>query len=232
MTICKTAIIHDKAKIGKNVIIKSFAVIGDCIIKDNCIIHQHAFINDHCLLEEGVEVFNGAVIGKEPKARSTARPVHFNQQLVVGRETIIGPHAIIYYDVSIGERTLIGDGASIREQCTIGNQCIISRYVTLNYNTQVGNHSKIMDNSHITGNMVIGDNVFISAMVGSANDNQVNKGYGPHVRGPVLKDNAIIGLGANLLPNVTVHENAFVGSAALVTKDVLANTRVKGIPAK
>lgn len=47
-----------------------------------------------------------------------------------------------------------------------------------------------------------------------------------------LKKGAWIGAGATILPGVTVGENAVVAAGAVVSKDVLDNTIVGGIPAK
>lgn len=44
--------------------------------------------------------------------------------------------------------------------------------------------------------------------------------------------NAWVGAGATILPGVTVGENAVVAAAAVVTKDVPANTIIAGNPAK
>lgn len=44
--------------------------------------------------------------------------------------------------------------------------------------------------------------------------------------------NAWIGAGATILPGITVGDNAVVGAASVVTKDVLADTIVAGNPAK
>jgi acetyltransferase-like isoleucine patch superfamily enzyme len=50
---------------------------------------------------------------------------------------------------------------------------------------------------------------------------------------PILvKRNAWIGIGACVMPGVTIGENAIVGANAVVTRDVPANTIVGGIPAK
>ena len=50
---------------------------------------------------------------------------------------------------------------------------------------------------------------------------------------PVLiKRNAWIGAGAIILPGVTIGENAVVAAGAVVSKDLLANTVVGGIPTK
>ncbi len=221
------------AKLGNDVVVNPFCVLGNCIIGDHCIIHPHVYIGDNVTIESGVEIFNGAVIGKIPKgAGCTARPIEYNKSITVGKCSCICPHAIIYYDVEIGHHTLIGDGASIREQCRIGNSCLISRYVTLNYNVVVGDNVKIMDLSHISGNSIIKDNVFISALAGTANDNRIIEGYGDHVSGQLIKEGAIIGLGAKLLPGIQIGCKARVGASALVTHDVADKQLVKGIPAR
>ena len=89
-----------------------------------------------------------------------------------------------------------------------------------------------MDLSHITGNTVIEDNVFISALVGTANDNKIIEGYGDHVIGQCIKENAIIGLGAMILPNIQIGYRAVVGASALVTRNIDQDQLVKGIPAR
>jgi acetyltransferase-like isoleucine patch superfamily enzyme len=52
------------------------------------------------------------------------------------------------------------------------------------------------------------------------------------VKPVVIKRNAWIGVGAIILPGVTVGENAVVAAGAVVSKDVPANTIVAGVPAK
>ena len=54
----------------------------------------------------------------------------------------------------------------------------------------------------------------------------------PHVVKPVkLCDNCLIGLGALLMPGVTVGEGGFVAAGAVVAKDVPPYTVVAGVPA-
>ena len=47
-----------------------------------------------------------------------------------------------------------------------------------------------------------------------------------------IKDNCFIGVNAIILPGVTIGPNSVVGAGAVVTKNVLANTVVAGVPAK
>ena len=89
-----------------------------------------------------------------------------------------------------------------------------------------------MDGTHITGNSDIGSDVFISILVGTTNDNIVRSGYGSHITGPVIRDHVVVGVGASLLPGVTIGEGATVGAGAVVTKDVLSGSTVIGAPAK
>ncbi len=224
------------ADIGENVTVDEFAVIRPGVrIGPGVHIHPHVVIESGVEIAEDVEVFPGAYLGKEPKgAGATARVISFERRVRIGAGSSIGPHVVIFQDVEIGAGTLIGDGASIREQCRVGSRCIVSRYVTVNYNTVIGDRVKIMDMTHITGNVIIGDDVFISVLVGSANDNQMDKRQYEEGRivGPRVEDHASIGMGASLLPGVRIGEGAIVGSGAVVTRDVEPYTLVLGVPAK
>ena len=226
----------DAGNIGANVRIGEFAVIRpDVVIGENTIIHPNVVINSGVKIGANVEIFPGAYIGKEPKgAGATARTPFFERKVSIGDNCSVGPHAVIFYDVEIGENTLLGDGASIREKCVVGSFCIISRYVTVNYNTKIGNRTKVMDLTHVTGNTIIEDDVFISTMVGMTNDNALGgSGYNEeNIIGPKIRKKAMIGAGATLLPSTEIGEGAIVGAGAVVTKNVEPNHVVMGIPAR
>jgi serine O-acetyltransferase len=49
---------------------------------------------------------------------------------------------------------------------------------------------------------------------------------------PVLGNNLFIGAGAKILGTVTISDNARIGANAVVTRDVMANVTVVGVPAK
>ncbi len=211
-------------------------VLGDVYIGKDVVIHDFVTIYPKVIVEDSVEIFEGAVIGRPPRGtKATQREVMSGfRPTRIGRYSVISPHAVIYTDVEIGEATLIGDGASIREGCRIGRNCVISRNVTVNYDTVVGDFTKIMDGTHITGNMRIGSNVFISLMVSTANDNNLGKaGYDERsVVGPIIEDDVGIGAGANILPGVRVGTGSIVAAGAVVTKDVPPKKLVMGTPAR
>ena len=51
-------------------------------------------------------------------------------------------------------------------------------------------------------------------------------------RHPTLKDNVVVGSGAQILGPILIGENSKIGANAVVTKDVPANAIMVGIPAK
>jgi len=191
-------------------------------------VHPNVIIEEGVEIGEGTEIFPFTYIGKPPKCPRTGhRDLTYNRKLKIGKNCAIGPGAIIYWDTSIGDRTLIGDHASLREGVSVGDDCLLSRGVTVNYNTHIGNRVRVMDGTHLTGNMTIEDDVFISTLVATTNDNFGDSEFiGPHV-----EKGAKIGAGAVLLPRVVVGEGATVGAGAVVTKDVEKMTTVVGVPA-
>ena len=80
----------------------------------------------------------------------------------------------------------------------------------------------------------IGDNVTIyhNATLGGISPS-INSNEQRHVkRHPNLKDNVVVGSGAQVLGPIEVGKNAKIGSNAVVTKDVPENAVMIGIPAR
>ncbi|MGE0152192.1 MAG: DapH/DapD/GlmU-related protein [Reyranellaceae bacterium] len=234
MAIHPTAIV-ETTSIGRNVDIGAYCVIGrDVRLHDGVRINPHVVIDHRVEIGENTEVFPFTVIGKEPKAAGVmTRKVEFRPHVKVGRGCLLGPHATIYCDVEIGDATLVGDGASIREESVIGERCVISRYVTINYRSRIGARTKVLDHSWICGEISIGEDVMISGGVLTSNDNTLGRtDFNERMRGPTIEDGAMIGIGARLLPNIRIGRNALVAAGAVVTRDVPDGASVFGMPAR
>ena len=76
----------------------------------------------------------------------------------------------------------------------------------------------------IHSNAKIGSNVKIEANV------VIGGNFGKGI--PTIGNNVFIGAGAIIIGNVKVGDNCVIGAGAVVTKDVLPNTVVGGVPAK
>ena len=51
-------------------------------------------------------------------------------------------------------------------------------------------------------------------------------------RHPTVRNNVVIGSGAKVLGNITIGDNSYIGSNAVVIKDVPANSTVVGVPGR
>ena len=121
--------------------------------------------------------------------------------------TKIAPAALRMCGVKVGKNVFIGQGVYFDahpEAIEIGNDVLIAP------NVQILTHKRDLS-------------VYKRGM----------KYYEvPHVVKPVkLCDNCLIGLGALLMPGVTVGEGGFVAAGAVVAKDVPPYTVVAGVPA-
>ena len=86
----------------------------------------------------------------------------------------------------------------------------------------IGETSEIENNVTIYHSVTLGG---ISPSIDSESQRNIK-------RHPTLKDNVVIGSGAQILGPVVIGKNAKVGANAVVTKDVPENAVMVGIPAK
>lgn len=110
-------------------------------------------------------------------------------------------------------------------------------YTNIGRNISLGKHVFINHACSFLdlGGIVIEDEVMIGPKVnitseGHPTEASVRKTMVPKM--VVIKRNAWIGVGATILPGVTIGANAVVAAGAVVNRDVPPNTVVAGIPAK
>jgi acetyltransferase-like isoleucine patch superfamily enzyme len=219
--------------VGINVVLAEGTKLGDNVtIGNNVTLHAGVSVGDGCTL------FDGATIGRAPLATATmTRKIQTGPGVTsIGRTSIIGANAVVYSDVSIGERVLIGDLASIREGCSVGDDAVVGRGVMLMYDVTVGARTRIIDGAILTGGMTLEEDVFIGPGVLTVNDNDVYlKRFGLKsfsVKGPIVRRFAVVGTGANIAAGVEIGVGAIVAPQAMVTHDVAPWTVVAGVPAK
>jgi acetyltransferase-like isoleucine patch superfamily enzyme len=198
-------------------------------------VHASAVVYPGTVLGEGVQVLEGAVVGKQPtlSTRSTAKRDEL-PPTVLGDGTIVSTGAIIFAGTSVGERVILGDQSCVRERVTIGDDVVVGRGSLVENDTTIGALTKIQADAYITAYSTLEENVFIAPCVVTTNDNFMGRTERRHdlVKGPTIRRGARIGGGAVLCPGVEIGEEAFVGAGAVVTKDVPARKMVVGNPAR
>ncbi len=109
-------------------------------------------------------------------------------------------------------------GIEIHPRANVGKNLFIDHGMGV----VIGETSEIGDNVTIYHMATLGG---ISPSVNSNEQRNIK-------RHPTLKDNVVVGSGAQILGPVTVGKNAKIGANAVVTKDVPENAVMVGIPAK
>jgi len=125
--------------------------------------------------------------------------------------------------------------------CRIGDGSKIGAFVEIQKNSEIGKNCKISSHTFICEGVSIEDGVFVGHGVMFTNDKYpraTNADGSPQTEADweiiptFVKKGASIGSGAVIIAGVTIGENAIIGAGAVVTKDVLPETIVAGVPAK
>lgn len=143
-------------------------------------------------------------------------------------------------NVKLGKDVKIFDFVNLYG-CSIDDYSKVGTFVEIQKNASVGKHCKISSHTFICEGVHIEDNVFIGHNVTFINDKYPRA---TNVDGSMqtesdwkvvetwVKKGASVGSSSTILCGVTVGENAIVGAGSVVTKDVLPNSIVAGVPAR
>ena len=146
------AVVSKSARLGENVTIGPYCVIGDEVeIGDGSIIGPHAVIEKWTTLGKDCRVFQFASVGADP------------QDLKFKGEQS--------YTV-IGDRTTIREGATIHRatgegnETRIGSDCLLMAYIHVAHNCTLGNRVIMSNLASCSGHATVEDRVVIGGMAG------------------------------------------------------------------
>ena len=152
MTIHKSAVIDYSAKLGNNVAIGPFSIVGaNAVIGDNTEMGPHVLIHPRTVIGKGCKIHCGATIGDEPQ--------------MVGFKDIAS-------SVEIGEGTVVREyvtihrGAKESQATKIGKHCMLMNYVHIAHDCEIGDHVIIVNYTGLSGHVVVEDHAFVSGQVG------------------------------------------------------------------
>lgn len=143
-------------------------------------------------------------------------------------------------DVQLGENVKLANFVNLYG-CSIDDNTKIGTFVEVQKNAVIGKNCKIQSHTFICEGVTVEDDVFVGHGVIFINDKYPRSTNGDgnlqseadwKVVPTVVKKGASIGSGSTILCNITIGENAIVGSGSVVTKDVPPNMIVAGNPAR
>lgn len=210
-------IIADGCHIGRNVILEDDVYVDyNCIIRDNVIVRRGTTIGAGCIL--------GEYTADWYKNHQSA-----NKQLVIGENSIIRSGSIIYSGSEIGDNFQTGHQVTIREKSHIGNNVSVGTLSDIQGNCTIGNYVRIHSNVHIGQLSQIDSFTWIYPYVVLTNDPTPpsNEFVGAHV-----KPFAVIATGALIMPGVEIGQDSLVAAGAIVTKNVSDYAVIVGTPGR
>ena len=147
-------------------------------------------------------------------------------------------HESAYVDagVKIGKGTKIWHFSHVQSGSTIGEGCILGQNVNIGNNVIIGNKCKVQNNVSIYEGVELEDYVFCGPSMVFTNIKLPRSEFpqrgSEYYLKTLIKKSASIGANATIVCGVALGEYSFIGSGAVVTKDVPAHALVVGNPAK
>lgn len=163
MAIHQTAIIANEARIGKNVSIGPYSVIGkDVILHDGVILHSHVCIDGRTEVGKNTEIFPFASIGYRPQDLKYAGE---ESTVLIGENNVIREYVTIHPGTAQGAMKTV-----------IGNNCLIMISVHIAHDCIVGNNVILANNASLAGHVEISDAVIVGGMSGIRQFVRIGKG--------------------------------------------------------
>ena len=225
----QNCIIGENVRFGENV-----SIGHNCIIESNVTIGDNAFIDCNTIIRRGVSIGNkcfvgaNCILGEYWMDFCMDRKPH-DHPLSIGNDALIRSGSIIYAGSSIGNHFQTGHQVTIREKTIIGNNVSIGTLSDIQGNCKIGNYVRLHSNVHIGQLSTIDDFVWIFPYTVLTNDpTPPSENFlGVHVH-PF----AIIATGSIIMPGLDIGQDSLIGAGAIVTKSVDPYAVAVGNPAK
>ncbi len=169
------AIVEPGAKVGANVQVGPFSVIGhEVVLHDNVRVDSHVVIAGKTEIGEGTQIFPFASLGQAPQDRKFRGE---DSRLIIGANNVIREYVTMNPGTEqgglitkIGDNGLFLTGAHVAHDCQIGNNVLLVNNATLGGHCVIEDFASIGGLSAVHQFVRIGAYAFIGGMSGVEND--------------------------------------------------------------
>ncbi|MYM95033.1 acyltransferase [Duganella vulcania] len=200
-----SASVSPQAILGANVSIGAFTIV-----------HENVHIGDNTVIDSFCEI-------------GYPSPLAEGLPLVIGADSRIRSHSILYAGSTFGARFITGHRVTVREKTTAGVNFQLGTLSDIQGDCSIGDYVRFHSNVHIGKMSKVGNFVWIFPYVVLTND--------PHPPSDVLLgceigDYAAVATMSVVLPGVKVGSGALVAAHSMVGRDVAPDTVAGGSPSK
>ena len=198
------------------------------LISEGAVLGSNVSVGPFSIIHEGVTIGDGSSIGSHCEIGVFSN-LASEKTLVIGKESEIRSHSIIYIGSRFGNSFTTGHRVTIRENTNAGINFQVGTLGDIQGDCTIGDYVRFHSNVHVGKSSRIGNFVWIFPYVVLTND--------PHppsdvCNGVTIGDYSVIATMSTILPGIKISEGALIGAHSLVNRDVASNTIVAGVPAK
>lgn len=188
-------------------------------------------IHPTAIVAQDATVGNGTAIG--PYAVVGLDGPDVLGSVLIGSQTVIRSHSVIYRGTRIGDSSAMGHGVLVRENCIIGPRVSIGSHSVVEHKVRMGEDVRLHSNCFVPEESVLEDGAWLGPGVIVTNARYPNlPDTKENLEGVLVGRGATVGAGAILMPGIQIGEGALIGAGAVVVKDVPPGITVVGNPAR
>jgi UDP-N-acetylglucosamine acyltransferase len=159
-----TAVVDTAAKIGVDVEIEPFSIIGpQAVIGEKTIVQSHVVIEGDVAIGTGNFIGHGVIIGAPPQDVSFSP--ERKTRVEIGNDNIIREYCTIHRGSPEGSATKIGDKNFLMAGAHIGHNCVVGNNVVIANNCLLAGHVRVDDGAFLGGGSTFHQHMHIGRLV-------------------------------------------------------------------
>ncbi|PID94794.1 MAG: acyl-[acyl-carrier-protein]--UDP-N-acetylglucosamine O-acyltransferase [Bacteroidales bacterium] len=179
MMISELSIIHNTAKIGKNVVVEPFVVIGEnVVIGDNTILMSGSKVLKNTVMGANNKVYHSAVIGGDPQDLKYLGEDTF---LEIGDNNMFREFVTVNRGTASRGKTVIGNNCLVMAYCHIAHDCVLKNNIIMSNSVQLAGEVELDDFAIIGGGSLVHQFSKIGKHSMIQGGSQVNKDIPPYI---------------------------------------------------